>query len=188
MIWKSPRRRRSSPPRSRVSSTPSKRTSPALGRMSCRIALPTVVLPQPDSPTSASVRPDPMASETPSTARTWATVRFRIPLRIGKWTLSCFTSSSAAVAPPCFSAVPASWNAIGPASSSSLRWQRTAWPAAIGVQPGASAKQRSNACSQRSAKRHKGKSLVSGGTCPLMTASSAPRLPAPGSEANSLRE
>ena len=69
-IWNSARRRRSRSPRSAVSAVPSKSTSPALGRMSCRMPLPAVVLPQPDSPTSASVRPGRIASETPSTART----------------------------------------------------------------------------------------------------------------------
>ena len=37
--------------------TPSKRISPAVGSSSRRTARPTVVLPQPDSPTSPSVSP-----------------------------------------------------------------------------------------------------------------------------------
>ena len=44
---------------------------------SCRMPLPTVVLPQPDSPTSASVRPAGIASDTPSTAFTWPTTRLK---------------------------------------------------------------------------------------------------------------
>jgi hypothetical protein len=55
------------PPRPTSSSSPS-RTEPAVGGCSCSSALPTVVLPQPDSPTSASVRPGEIARETPSTA------------------------------------------------------------------------------------------------------------------------
>ena len=67
--------------------------------------LPTVVLPQPDSPTSASVRPGRIASDTPSTARTCPTVRLKMPRRIGKWTFRSRTSSSGrdcsdALAPP----------------------------------------------------------------------------------------
>jgi hypothetical protein len=72
--WKIICRRRRSGRSSRrdwpTSSCPSKRTLPPLAGSSCRIALPTVVLPQPDSPTSASVRPRASSSETPSTART----------------------------------------------------------------------------------------------------------------------
>ena len=66
------------------SSAPRKRTEPAVGRISCKIALPTVVLPQPDSPTSASVRPGASLSDTPSTALTWLTARRSRPRRIGK--------------------------------------------------------------------------------------------------------
>jgi len=61
-----------------------------------RMPLPTVVLPQPDSPTSASVRPDRIDSETPSTAFTWPTTRLNKPLRMGKWTLRSSTSRSEA--------------------------------------------------------------------------------------------
>jgi hypothetical protein len=48
----------------------SKRTLPLLGGMSCKSALPVVVFPQPDSPTSASVRPSASSKDTPSTAFT----------------------------------------------------------------------------------------------------------------------
>ena len=41
---------------------------PAVGSISRRIARPTVDLPQPDSPTSASVSPARIESDTPSTA------------------------------------------------------------------------------------------------------------------------
>src|SRR5262245_26973820 len=47
------------------------------------------LLPQPDSPTTASVSPCPTENETPSTART-------MPSRVKKWVLSSSTSSSAA--------------------------------------------------------------------------------------------
>ena len=60
------------------------RTLPAVGGMSRRMALPAVVLPQPDSPTSASVRPLRITSETPSTAFTWPTTWRRMPRRMGK--------------------------------------------------------------------------------------------------------
>ena len=67
-----------------VSSCPSSAALPLVGRISCRSALPTVVFPQPDSPTNASVRPRLRSSETPSTALTWPTARCRKPRRIGK--------------------------------------------------------------------------------------------------------
>ena len=41
------------------------------------MARPTVVLPQPDSPTSASVSPGKIVRSTPSTARTWPLTRFK---------------------------------------------------------------------------------------------------------------
>src|SRR5918911_5260014 len=44
------------------------------------------LLPDPDSPTTPSVSPGEMASETPSTA-------FTTPSSVGKWTLRSFTSS-----------------------------------------------------------------------------------------------
>src|SRR5262249_53986197 len=53
-----------------------------------------VVLPQPDSPTSASVSPRLTLKDTSSTARTWPTVLRRKPLWMGKNLRSCFTSSS----------------------------------------------------------------------------------------------
>ncbi len=68
MIWNSVRRRRSLEGDMADSSSPWKRTLPAVGLTSCRMPLPTVVLPQPDSPTSATVRPVGMDRSTPSTA------------------------------------------------------------------------------------------------------------------------
>ena len=153
--------------------------------------LPTVVLPHPDSPTSASVRPGRIASDTPSTARTWPTVRLKIPRRIGKWTFRSRTSRSgrdgrspvaAAISPG------AGASAIAPARSVSRRWQRTSWPSTMRVQPGGSVRHRSKTCSQRSAKRQPANSPESAGTWPAMTSSSVPRLPVPGSAAKSFRE
>ena len=48
--------------------SPARYTSPAVIGYSRRIALPTVDLPQPDSPTSDSVSPRSMEKDTPSTA------------------------------------------------------------------------------------------------------------------------
>jgi hypothetical protein len=53
-----------------VMSWPSKTIEPSVGSYSRRIARPTVDFPQPDSPTSPSVSPCRMSSETPSTAFT----------------------------------------------------------------------------------------------------------------------
>ena len=52
---------------------------PPVGSTSCRMARPTVVLPQPDSPTRASVSPGKIVRSTPSTARTWPVTRCRTP-------------------------------------------------------------------------------------------------------------
>ncbi len=53
--------------------TPSNTISPEVGRSSCRMQRPVVVLPQPDSPTSPKVSPFLMAKLTSSTALTWPT-------------------------------------------------------------------------------------------------------------------
>ena len=44
------------------------------------MARPSVVLPEPDSPTTPTVSPSRTAIETPSTAFTWPTVRLKKPL------------------------------------------------------------------------------------------------------------
>ena len=79
----------SAAPLSAVSSSPSNRIEPAVGSMRRRISRPTVVLPQPDSPTSPSVSPRRISKLTPSTAWTIPIVRCRIPPRMGK----CLTRS-----------------------------------------------------------------------------------------------
>jgi hypothetical protein len=49
---------------------PSKITCPAVGSSSRSNVRPTVVLPQPDSPTSPTVSPRKISNDNPSTART----------------------------------------------------------------------------------------------------------------------
>src|SRR4051794_11436223 len=56
------------------------------------MARPTVVLPQPDSPTRPSVSPRPITNDTPSTARTSPTRRSSTPPVTGKRTVSRSTS------------------------------------------------------------------------------------------------
>ncbi len=53
-----------------------------------------MVLPLPDSPTRPTVSPSRTESETPSTARTWPTVRRRTPRRMGKWTRKASVSAT----------------------------------------------------------------------------------------------
>ncbi len=62
--------------------------------MSRRMARPSVVLPEPDSPTMPSVSPWRTAMLTPSTALMWPTTRRRKPRLIGNQTLrSCVSST-----------------------------------------------------------------------------------------------
>src|SRR5579864_2597263 len=56
------------------------------------IARPTVVFPQPDSPTSPSVSPRPSVNDTPSTAPTAPTCRRSTPPKTGKRTWRSWTS------------------------------------------------------------------------------------------------
>src|SRR3972149_463996 len=72
------RMRRISPGFMRVSSCPSKTTSPEVGLYSMRMTRPMVVLPQPLSPTSPSVSPRLISKLTPSTALTSATLRWKM--------------------------------------------------------------------------------------------------------------
>jgi hypothetical protein len=73
---------------------PSKRTSPPVAGISRRRVRPTVVLPQPDSPTRPNVSPRLMKKLTSSTAFTWATVRCKSPPRTGKYLRRRSTSRS----------------------------------------------------------------------------------------------
>ncbi len=50
------------------------------------MACPSVVLPEPDLPTTPTVWPSRTASDTPSTAFTWPTVRRKKPRLIGNQT------------------------------------------------------------------------------------------------------
>ena len=71
-------------------SRPSKTIEPAVGSISLMIVRPSVVLPQPDSPTTPSVSPFLTVRSTPSTARTAPTVCLKTPALIGK----CLTRPS----------------------------------------------------------------------------------------------
>ena len=71
-------------------SRPSKTILPAVGSSSFMIVRPSVVLPQPDSPTMPSVSPARTVRSTPSTARTCPTVCLKTPALIGK----CLTRPS----------------------------------------------------------------------------------------------
>src|SRR3954471_9604256 len=81
---------------------PSKRTWPPVAGTRRRIVRPTVVLPQPDSPTRPSVSPRLIENVTSSTAFTQATVRCRRPPRTGKYLTKRATSSIVA----CFLGAP----------------------------------------------------------------------------------
>ena len=134
-------------------STPSKRTRPRVGAYRPTSSRATVLLPQPDSPTSASVLPRSMAKLTPSTACTnWRGLRSTTRLSHGADTSKVFarscTSTSGFVAtvlsavafmrPPsrCRRRAASRRHASRPASSSS----------------GRSTRQRSKTCGQRGLK------------------------------------
>ncbi|KAG1476307.1 hypothetical protein G6F54_014175 [Rhizopus delemar] len=68
--------RNEAPPRA-VRSVPSKRMEPAVGSANRSTDSAVVVLPEPDSPTIANVRPRARSNDTPSTALT-------MPLRVKK--------------------------------------------------------------------------------------------------------
>ncbi len=69
---------------SSMMSVPLKTMLPEVGRTSLRVALPTVVLPQPLSPTSPRVSPLMTEKLTPSTACTWPTTLPNTPFFTGK--------------------------------------------------------------------------------------------------------
>src|SRR5215510_5825292 len=75
-------------------SLPERRILPAVGSISRSTVRPTVVLPQPDSPTSPSVSPAAIVKLTPSTANTMPRARCSSPLRMGKYFLRSRTSST----------------------------------------------------------------------------------------------
>src|SRR2546422_1250925 len=85
MICMSRRSRRSSSLVSLKMFRPSKYASPLVGSISRRITRPSVVFPQPDSPTSPRVSPRRIVRDTPSTAFTAPTWRWMMnPFVIGK--------------------------------------------------------------------------------------------------------
>src|ERR1700678_382539 len=71
MICMFRRRRRKSEPLAFTRSTPSKTTVPKVGSIRRRINRPSVLLPEPDSPTKPTVSPARISKDTSSTARTW---------------------------------------------------------------------------------------------------------------------
>src|SRR5450759_3848303 len=79
-------------------SSPMNSIVPAVGSRRRIIVRPSVDLPQPDSPTSPTVSPFLMSRSTPSTARTWATVLWRMPEETGNHVFSPRTDTSGAVA------------------------------------------------------------------------------------------
>ena len=71
-----------------------KMTSPPVGSSSRMMVRPVVDLPQPDSPTMATVSPRLTLSETPSTAFTWPITRRIAPPLMGKCFFRPRTSSN----------------------------------------------------------------------------------------------
>src|SRR2546427_11350075 len=67
---------------------------PAVESSRRMIVRPSVDLPQPDSPTRPRVSPALISRSTPSTARTWATVRCRTPEATGNHVFSPRTDTS----------------------------------------------------------------------------------------------
>jgi len=75
-------------------STPPSTTLPSVGSTKRRMSLPTVDLPQPDSPTRHSVSPGWIEKVTPSTALTCATARRKRPRSTGKCLRRPLTAST----------------------------------------------------------------------------------------------
>ncbi len=142
--------------------------SPAVSRFKRTMALPTVVLPQPDSPTNAKVCPAAIARFTPSTAFTAPTWRCSRPARIGKWTCTSCTCNRGG--PTCKGRAIGSRSCSGSGASSATCGQRT--PSRNSpCQTGARLRQSSRTHAQRGAKRQPAMPPSSGGTCPGMVAS-----------------
>src|ERR1051326_1171395 len=80
---------------------------PDVGSIRRRMQRPTVVFPDPDSPTRPSVSPGATSKLTPSTALTCATVRASTPLFTGKYFVRSWTERRGCV----LIAIPASRNA-----------------------------------------------------------------------------
>ena len=82
-----------------TSSSPSNRTEPDVGVVSCRIARHSVDFPQPDSPTRPSVSPSSRVRLTPSTARTRADLAVDQDARLDREVLDEVGRPRAAVSP-----------------------------------------------------------------------------------------
>src|SRR5450759_2291991 len=82
----------------RSMSCPLNRTSPEVGSISRRIERPSVDFPHPDSPTRPRVSPCRIVRSTPSTARTWPTVRASTPERTGNQVVRRRTSTRGSAA------------------------------------------------------------------------------------------
>ena len=92
IIWKLGRIFLSASPFSFSMCFPSKIISPSVGSYSLSIVLPSVVFPQPDSPTIPTVLPLTSLSETPSTALRYTLFVLSKDFFIGKYSLRLFTS------------------------------------------------------------------------------------------------
>ena len=79
------------------------RPSDEISRIS---ASPSVVLPEPDSPTTPSVCPSRTATSTPSTALMWPTVRRKKPRWIGNQTLRSSASITTGASRSAFGGLP----------------------------------------------------------------------------------
>ena len=156
------RMRRSSAPDSEARSRPAKRTLPAVGSSRRRASRPTVDLPQPDSPTSASVSPaahvEGDAIDGPHDRRR------RAPSSDRRATKCLVTLSSAKER-----------RAHATSASSGAFQQREACPAPRSARGGARLRQRSSANGQRVAKRQPVKAPARLGTLPEMVASRSRR-------------
>ena len=149
---------------SRSRSTPSNHSFPACGSTRRSSERPIVDLPQPDSPTSASVRPAGTSRSTPSTARTQPTARWNRPLRIGNQTRSPSARSSG----------DASLTVAAPAPP---RGSARRAPAPTTLSPGASEAQRGSTLGQRVEKRQPAGRSCGVGTTPAISARRSPRRP-----------
>ena len=143
MSCRSRRLRRSSAPRRADTPTPSSVTSPELGLSSATISLPSVVLPQPDSPTRPNVVPAGTEKDTSETALTLATWRRSRPALIG-YSLTRFFRSSSGATPlrPAGSAAPGgsvTSRRPSPATSGASAGAGACSPAGAGSASGASA-------------------------------------------------
>ena len=147
-----------------------KRMRPSVGSSTRTSAWPSVVLPQPDSPTTLRVSPARMSSEMPSTARTWPTVCRKTPPVIGKCTLRF--SARIRISP---SLIRRPSGASG-TREGSRRWQAAKWPAPSSREAGSSTSQRPGTASGQRVLKGQPVGRFSGcGTMPSIAVSRWPR-------------